>query len=124
LFAGCRAWTYSLTSLIKKSYIEQPDHSKTNQIKSTKNDTKISSKPKSSAGKNLKIGEINKERQTKVDQPKSSEKVQRPCRQTVFLSCLMVFHATCLKMFDELSMKTNKSCPVCISKYQKKILVT
>lgn len=55
---------------------------------------------------------------------KPGDKQPRACRQTVLLSCSHVFHETCLEMFEELSMETNSSCPVCRSKYQKRVLQT
>lgn len=43
-------------------------------------------------------------------------------REAVLLSCSHVFHKTCLEMFEELSMETKNSCPICRSSYQKRIL--
>ena len=43
-------------------------------------------------------------------------------RKTVLLSCSHVFHVTCLEMFEELNVdSTSNLCPVCRTKYQKKI---
>ena len=116
-----------LTSLIKKTYIDKPDRSSDkpgNQTKFTKNNSNPSNKPKSSTVKNAITSQTSKQNQEKEDQSMSGDKGQRSCRQTVLLSCSHVFHATCLKMFEELSMETNNSCPVCRTKYQKKILTT
>ncbi|WAR05586.1 RNF32-like protein, partial [Mya arenaria] len=43
-------------------------------------------------------------------------------RQTVLLSCSHVFHAKCLEMFEELSLETRNTCPVCRALYEKKVL--
>ena len=48
---------------------------------------------------------------------------QTVVRKTVLLSCSHVFHVTCLEMFEELNVdNTSNLCPVCRTKYLKKVL--
>ncbi|XP_053372747.1 RING finger protein 32-like [Mercenaria mercenaria] len=119
-----------LTLLVKRSYIEKQDQSTEQkslaQSKSSKSDKNNKSISKTSLGSNSKTSQNKEKSGTKEDQSKivSRGKDQRSCRQTVLLSCSHVFHETCLEMFEELSMESNNCCPVCRSKYQKKVLVT
>ncbi|KAL4228549.1 RING finger protein 32 [Mactra antiquata] len=114
-----------LTLLVKKSYIGKPEgasqKSQTVQVKLQSN-TGARGKSRDITHKQgaLKSRTVNEH--VPVDNAESDDARQNTKRRTVLLSCSHVFHETCLDTFEELSLETNNSCPVCRSKYQKKVL--
>lgn len=129
-----------LTSLVSKSYIEK-----------NKFDSQKHTKPSTGVRRNHNSVSMQKTGRTlpKRKQPEKEEgetnnqcgagsgdfagdtetgsgemQTQSGGRRTVLLSCSHVFHETCLEMFEELSMESSNSCPVCRTKYQKKVLAT
>lgn len=43
-------------------------------------------------------------------------------KQSVLLSCSHVFHNNCISSFEKFSIQKCPTCPICRSKYQKKII--
>lgn len=120
-----------LTPLESSSYIRKPDQCDTaaNSIVAGTHQTRRTVSKKMSKDNN-NVGNqgsaknnLRKEKSSpgSLDSEHTTKK-RAACRQTVLLSCSHVFHETCLEMFEELSVETSTVCPVCRSKYQKKIL--
>ena len=120
-----------LTALISTTYINSSKSFFITKSKDTasgepRSQQKKTSQPQSLTGSKSRESRTKNVTRTKSDNQSSKNEneaeVQTVIRKTVLLSCSHVFHVTCLEMFEELNVdSTSNLCPVCRTKYQKKI---
>ena len=115
-----------LTDLVSNSYIQNPNSSEDKKYKDNKtgkDQAKNSNLPKSRKSKqSCSETEYAKEMAKDGEWPLSRN--QTEVKRTLLLSCSHVFHETCLEMFEELCLENSNSCPVCRTKYHKRVLNT
>lgn len=121
-----------LTALVSTSYIDSSKSFFVTKSKDTASgklrsqQKKNSEPPKQSASKtrgNKTNASAKNKHDTRSNNYENEAESQTVVRKTVLLSCSHVFHVTCLEMFEELNVdNTSNLCPVCRTKYQKKVL--
>ena len=118
-----------LTALVSATYIDSSKSffvTKSKQVASGGDRSqKRNKEPNSQSASKFRAGKSSSSKINTENQSKKYEneaEIQTVTRKTVLLSCSHVFHMTCLEMFEELNVdSTSKQCPVCRTKYQKKV---
>ena len=121
-----------LTALVSTTYIDSSKSFFITKSKDTasggqRSQQKRTSQPQNQTGFKGRGSKTKVVTRTKSDNQSerndNEAEVQTVIRKTILLSCSHVFHVTCLEMFEELNVDNSSNlCPVCRTKYQKKIL--